>query len=170
MAESEPGGVVDRIRLRALEARDLPILFQLQFDPESNRMAVIKPRDEKTFFTAWTGFLSDPSVTIRVIALDGVVVGNVSAFKIPGATEAEPKRDAVGYWIAREHWGKGIATRALTLFLKEVTIRPLYARVARTNTASLRVLNKCGFKVVGYYWQEETDRFPACEETLLVLS
>lgn len=51
------------------------------------------------------------------------------------------------------HWGKGIATRALAAFLDLETRRPLEARVAQDNRASLRVLEKNGFSVVG------TDRF-----------
>jgi RimJ/RimL family protein N-acetyltransferase len=53
----------------------------------------------------------------------------------------------VGYWLGREFWGKGIATRALVEFLKVVAERPLYARVAKHNIASFRVLEKCGFKL-----------------------
>jgi RimJ/RimL family protein N-acetyltransferase len=55
----------------------------------------------------------------------------------------------VSYWIGKEYWGRGIATKALTLFLEELKVRPLYARAAKDNVASLRVLAKCGFKVVG---------------------
>jgi RimJ/RimL family protein N-acetyltransferase len=53
----------------------------------------------------------------------------------------------VGYWLGQEYWGKGIASRALALFLDQVTTRPLYAHVAKHNTGSYRVLEKCGFKI-----------------------
>ncbi len=55
----------------------------------------------------------------------------------------------VGYWIGKEYWGKGSATKALAEFLSYVKIRPLYAHVAKHNAASLRVLQKCGFTVSG---------------------
>jgi RimJ/RimL family protein N-acetyltransferase len=45
--------------------------------------------------------------------------------------------------------GQGHATRALTELVAEFRERPLYAHVAEHNTASLRVLAKCGFVVVG---------------------
>lgn len=51
----------------------------------------------------------------------------------------------VGYWVARELWGGGIATAALAGLLLVETRRPLYAGVA----GSLRVLEKCGFAVCG---------------------
>jgi RimJ/RimL family protein N-acetyltransferase len=53
----------------------------------------------------------------------------------------------VGYWIGKEFWGRGIATRALALFLAEVSERPLYASVATSNVGSIRVLEKCGFTI-----------------------
>ncbi len=53
-----------------------------------------------------------------------------------------------GYWIEKAYWGKGIATDALKNLLSIVTMRPLYARVARHNIASIRVLEKCRFMVV----------------------
>ena len=53
------------------------------------------------------------------------------------------------YWIGREHWGQGHATRALTELVTEFPERPLYAHVAEHNTASMRVLAKCGFVVFG---------------------
>jgi RimJ/RimL family protein N-acetyltransferase len=51
-------------------------------------------------------------------------------------------------------WGKGIATRALTLFLQQGTVRPLYAHVARHNLASIRVLEKCGFTIANEEGEE----------------
>jgi RimJ/RimL family protein N-acetyltransferase len=60
-----------------------------------------------------------------------------------------PEDRAVGYWIGREYWGKGIATRALASLLPLLETRPLYAHVAQHNVASIRVLQKCGFTIVG---------------------
>ena len=45
----------------------------------------------------------------------------------------------VGYWLGREFWGRGVATRALARFLGVVTGRPLHARVATNNQGSIRV-------------------------------
>lgn len=151
------------VQLRDVEPADLPTLFQHQLDVEANRMAVANPRDEGSFNAHWSGILGDPGVVAKAIVVDGCVVGDINCFKLDG-------QDAVGYWIAREHWGRGIATRALHLLLEEVAIRPLHARVARTNVASLRVLEHCGFVVTGYQWAPASDRFPECEEAFLVLT
>ena len=70
------------------------------------------------------------------------VAGNVLMFPHAGQPE-------VGYWVGREFWGRGVATRALAEFLRLVARRPLHARVATDNAASLRVLEKCGFASTG---------------------
>jgi RimJ/RimL family protein N-acetyltransferase len=152
----------DSIRIRNVGPDDLPLMFRMQSDTESNRMAVTIPRSPEVFESHWADALGDPSVTAKVILLDGVLAGYVSHFQCDGQAN-------VGYWISREHWGRGIATRALQLLLLEVTTRPLHAHVATGNGASLRVLQKCGFVVEQVRMSPASDRYPACEEAVLVL-
>ena len=121
---------------------DLPIFFEHQRDPVANRMAAFPPRERDAFMTHWGSILRDASVVVRTIELDGDVAGNVVLFGFEGRRE-------VGYWIGREFWGRGVATRALSAFLHEVSERPIYAGVAEANAASIRVLEKCGFTAVG---------------------
>jgi RimJ/RimL family protein N-acetyltransferase len=135
MADSLVGG---RVELRDLQGDDLPILFEQQLDPEATAMAAFPARDRETFMAHWTKILADPSVVVRTVVADGDVAGNVVCWKHDG------ERD-VGYWIGKAFWGRGIATRALSAFLREVKERPLHAHVARHNVASRRVLAKCGF-------------------------
>ena len=82
--------------------------------------------------------LGSPSVQKKTIVFEGRVAGNVVSWEEKG-------RRFVGYWLGREFWGKGIATSALSEFLECESTRPLYASVAAHNTASIRVLEKCGF-------------------------
>jgi RimJ/RimL family protein N-acetyltransferase len=126
------------IALRAVEEADLPVLFEHQRDPEANRMAAFPARDRDAFVAHWRGILVDEGVIARTILADGQVVGDILSW-------VDDERRLVGYWIGREHWGRGIATRALAAFAEEVTIRPLYAKVAVHNAGSIRVLEKCGF-------------------------
>ena len=90
------------------------------------------------------------------------MVGYVCRFPADG-------QNHVGYWVARAWWGRGVATRALHLLLGEVSDRPLFAAVATSNRASLRVLEKCGFAVEGCRHSPATDRYPACDEVVMVL-
>jgi RimJ/RimL family protein N-acetyltransferase len=160
--ESGQSGVGDRVRLRQVEAGDLVRMYEMQLDPESNRMAVTIPRSREAFDAHWAKVLGDPANTTRAVLLDGQVVGSVSCFPADG-------QDHVGYWIDRAHWGEGIASRALELLLREVTKRPLFASVATSNGASLRVLQKSGFVIEQVRQSPASERYPACEEAVLVL-
>ena len=59
----------DTIRLRPIGPGDLPALFELQTDHESNDMAGTKPRTREAFFAAWERNFADPGVNSRVIEL-----------------------------------------------------------------------------------------------------
>ena len=130
------------VKLREVGEGDLQILFDHQLEPEATRMAAFLPRDWEAFQTHWKGILGDETVVARTILHNGQVVGNIVSFVQSGERE-------VGYWLGQAYWGQGLATQALAAFLGEVEERPLYAHAAKHNPASLRVLEKCGFRVVG---------------------
>ena len=153
----------DRVRLRPIEPGDLPRMYERQLDPESNRMAVTTPRTWEAFDSHWAKVLDDPATIARAILVGETLVGTVSCFPMDG-------EDHVGYWIDRTYWGNGIASRALHLLLREVTKRPLVATAATSNGASLRVLQKCGFVVERVRDAPARDRYPECEEAVLVLN
>jgi len=61
-----------------------------------------------------------------------------------------PAKAATGYVLAREEWGKGYATEALAAMVRaaaEIGIRELYALCHPEHLASIRVLEKCGFRL-----------------------
>src|SRR5919108_5730327 len=101
------------------------------------------PDDRGAFDARWARIRRDQNNTNRVIETEGRVVGHIASFDLEGRRE-------VTYWIGRQYWGQGIATRALKEFLTRIeTKRPLYARAASDNAGSIRVLEKCGFTRVG---------------------
>jgi len=130
---------MNEVRLRNIEPNDLPIFFEQQLDPEATRMAAFPSRDRASFDAHWEkNILGNPDAINQTILVDGEVAGNIGSWPQDGAR-------LVGYWIGKEYWGKGVATRALAAFLHLVTDRPLHAHVAKHNVASIRVLEKCGF-------------------------
>ena len=149
----------EQLVLREIEDRDLAVLFEHSRDPDAIRMAAFtspEADDRTKFDRRWARLRSDSSTTNRVIEIDSRVVGHIASFDLEGQRE-------VTYWIGREDWGRGIATRALQEFLQLEATRPLYGRAASDNAASIRVLTKCGFLLVGegrgfaYGRGEETD-------------
>jgi RimJ/RimL family protein N-acetyltransferase len=124
--------------LRDVLVSDLPAFFEQQADPEATAMADFPARDRESFDAHWERILADPSLGKKTIVFEGQVAGNVVSWVQDG-------RRLVGYWLGKEFWGKGLATQALGELIEELDTRPLYAYVAKTNIASIRVLEKCGF-------------------------
>jgi RimJ/RimL family protein N-acetyltransferase len=152
----------ERSVLRDVVAADIPILFEHQRDPEATRMAAFPARDREAFTAHWQGILADDALTKKTILSDGQVAGNIGIFDRDG-------KRLVGYWIGREFWGQGLATKALAELLTEETARPLYAYVATSNVGSIRVLEKCGFTFVGRETEFDERLGEEIEEALYVL-
>jgi RimJ/RimL family protein N-acetyltransferase len=121
---------------------DWPILFEYQRDPVSSEMAGVPARDWDAYLAHQRKNRADEANLTWTILYDGQVAGDVVSFLHDGRRE-------IGYRIGRAYWGKGIATRALALFLDVERRRPLYGWVLSRNAGSQRVLEKCGFTVIG---------------------
>ncbi|HEX6580681.1 MAG TPA: GNAT family protein [Actinomycetota bacterium] len=93
---------------------------------------------------------------------DRSIAGTIASFMIDDRTE-------VTYWIDRALWGRGIASAALQSFLPMTAERPLFARAASDNAASLRVLEKAGFRRIGVNRDFARGRGEEIEETILRL-
>ena len=145
------------IFLRDVIETDLQIFYLQQLDPEATRMAAFPSRDREAFMAHWKKILADETNVLRTIVYEDQVVGNIVSFLMEGHRE-------VGYWIGREFWGRGIATRALELFLEQVRQRPLYAYVAKHNIGSCRVLEKCGFVRASEHEEDYILRLAAAQE------
>ena len=87
--------------------------------------------------------LSDDTVVARTIVWNGEVAGYIARF-------IQREKPSVACWLGRSYWGKGVATKAAQDFLAQLEERPLYARVAYDNLASLQILRKIGFEIVGH--------------------
>lgn len=78
-----------------------------------------------------------------VIERDGRAIGKVGAFRLP----------EIGYALARDQWGQGLAREAVAAFLAHVFARPdvdhLFADVDPRNIASLRLLAGLDFRETG---------------------
>jgi len=152
--------------LRNVIEDDLPIFFKHQQDSEANQMAAFTskdPNDWDGFIEHWNKILTTRNIINQTIIVKNIVVGHIAHFKQFGEPE-------VTYWIGKEYWGRGIATNALREFLKQVTIRPLYARAAKDNAGSLKVLKKCGFTISGEDIGYSNARGKDVEEFVLTLN
>ncbi len=150
------------IQLRPVVRGDLRTLFLMQQDEAGNRLAGTKPRSWEAFAERWEEVLIDPRVTARAIVVGAEILGAINVIPDDFGTW-------LGYWIEREHWGRGVASTAVRLMLEEVSQRPIFARVATHNPASLRVLTRNGFVEIERQHRPATERFVACEVITLRL-
>jgi RimJ/RimL family protein N-acetyltransferase len=131
--------VTPAVRLRSVDERDLDVFFDHQADPQAVEMAAFPARDKDQFAAHWARVRGDDAVVARTIVVDGLVAGSIRRWQQDG-------QQLLGYWVGREWWGRGVATQAVALLVDELSLRPLYAHVARHNVGSIRVLEKCGFR------------------------
>ncbi len=134
-------------------------------DPESVHMAAFTaedPSDRSAFDAHMAAVMASAENRLRAIIRDSLLVGTVGSYLSEGVTE-------VTYWIDRTCWGQGIATRALGLLIEEIPVRPIRARAASDNAASLRVLQKAGFRQIGTELSFAPGRAAEIFETILEL-
>jgi len=78
----------------------------------------------------------------------GELIGVMDLFRSAPDTALE-----IGYWIGKPYWGQGLSTEAAKAIIQEAKdrlgVQALMAGVFADNPASLRVLEKLGFKTTG---------------------
>ncbi|CAN7009896.1 unnamed protein product [Brassica rapa subsp. trilocularis] len=87
----------------------------------------------------------------RSISIDDRSIGFISVFPETGDDRFKAH---IGYGLSHEYWGKGIATRAVSIAVPQVFndlphVLRLQAFVQTQNKASQRVLEKVGFQREG---------------------
>ena len=95
----------------------------------------------------WIGHISQQQpIQNFAILLEGIVVGNIGAVL---QDDVYRKSVEIGYFVGESNWGKGIATKAVSLFGEyvEQQFSPIrfFATVFDHNQASMVVLRKNGF-------------------------
>ena len=83
---------------------------------------------------------------LMVSRADGQIVGST------GLAFETPYRASTGYVLARHAWGQGFASEALDVvaaLAEALEVRRLYAHCHVDHAASVRVLERCGFRREG---------------------
>lgn len=96
-------------------------------------------------------FASNPNDTFAfAIVADDRVVGSIGVFR---QTNIHSRTAELGYYVAEEYWGRGIAQTAVNSIVEYVfentDIVRIFAEPFARNAASCRVLKKCGFVFEG---------------------
>ena len=102
------------IVLRNTEQADLETLFILQLDKEANYLAPFTPKDPTDrvlYFEKWTKLISNPTINMKTIVINDLVIGSVIKFEMKGEAE-------ISYWIDKKYWGKRLLQLHLRSFWK----------------------------------------------------
>ena len=154
MAES-PTITTGRLLLRRFAATDAPRVTALCADREiaANTLTIPHPytlSDAETWLRGeverWAGGTSaNFAMTMRG---DRLLVGSVGL-----RIEVDHNRAELGYWVARSHWGMGLATEAARAVVEwgfgELSLERIYSYHYVRNPASGRVLEKIGMRREG---------------------
>jgi ribosomal-protein-alanine N-acetyltransferase len=94
-----------QITLTKTISEDLNALFQFQLNEEANYLVALTSNDASdkiAYIEKYTKFLTDPTINMRTIRVNGEIVGSISKFEIENEAE-------ITYWIDRKFWGQSIA-------------------------------------------------------------
>lgn len=159
-----PTVLTEQLRLRATAADDVDALHAIQGDREAMAHTYRAPDRAATAawldayarrlpidgFAPWTAVLRENA---SVVGWGGLNVD-------PAAPRFGPE---VAYFIDRAHWGRGLATEivqaALAWAFAELGLDSASAFARRENTASIRVLEKSGFELVGFVAELDRRRY-----------
>jgi [ribosomal protein S5]-alanine N-acetyltransferase len=151
----------DRLLLRTFTAADAPLLYELNLDPEVIRYTLDPIKD--------TGHALQ---ILEQVILPQYILYNYGRWAVhvkPGlgfigwcGLKFIPQRNEIdlGYRFIKPSWGKGYATEAAYSCIKygfdKLNLTRITARALPGNTASLKVLEKCGMNCLG---EEEADGY-----------
>jgi ribosomal-protein-alanine N-acetyltransferase len=148
----------ERLVLRPYEESDAPLIFPLASNPNSTRFTLWehhKSLDDSDTFTRdyarsrYAEGVPDPLAVCLKEDPERKPIGSVGCFW----ASAPNRCMELGYWLAEPYWGRGLiveACRALVGYAFE-SLQPkrMQARVIAGNDASVRVLEKLGFRAEG---------------------
>lgn len=96
--------------------------------------------------------LDQKITTTFAIEYKGEYVGNIGLMI---GQDVYRKSAEIGYFIGEKYWNKGITTKAVNLItefgFQELELIRIHSGVFEFNTASMRVLEKCGFTKEGIF-------------------
>ena len=144
----------ERLRFRESSEADGEAMYELNSDPEVVQYTGDGPFESvqaaRDFFTEYKNVYRKWNRGRWILELkdSGEVIGwcGLKFHEDSGLTD-------VGYRLFKRHWGKGYATEsckaAIEYGFRELNLEKIIAHARKENTASLRVLEKCGLKITG---------------------
>jgi len=143
--------VTERLVLRPPHEDDIPELAELADDRRIAEMLGRMPhpygeREARAFVEGTRQNVAAGCTYAVTLAESGAFIGCAGLHGRPQGLE-------LGYWIGRPYWGRGYATEAahalVDLAFRASAIERLHVSCRVINSASRRVIHKCGFQYAG---------------------
>jgi len=113
---------------------------------------------------------NEKPMTTFAIAMPSEAIGCIG---LQIGRDVHRKMAELGYWLGEPFWGRGImpavVQRVCRHAVEELGLAKITAHVFAHNLASARVLEKCGFRIVGYAKGFANARGEEIEEAILEL-
>lgn len=137
------------LELRLPTLDDAYDMYEYASDPEVSKYLPWDPHASlaESEFVISNYFVYDNTNPNFGIFYEGKMVGTCGASNPHDGTVIE-----VGYALSKKLWGKGIATKCLKAYInwaKQHGFNKFIARVLDENIASVKVIEKCGFRKNG---------------------
>lgn len=137
--------------MRPIEERDTDDLIGLFAEPELSRhhsLDLTRPDQVRILAAAWRAHEGAPGTGVQVVERDGRVAG-IGHLRV--STELPGGVLECGWYIAREHWGTGLAHEVATALLETgFAMAPaVFALVDEDNARARRFAERLGFVDVG---------------------
>lgn len=139
------------IKLRLFDLSDIDDLMDWFMDEKVSKFCSWDCFTSKEAVMNYVANVIIPHPWLRAICLNDKPIGSISVTAFHGTALC---RGEIGYILASEYWGKGIATKAVklvasTIFVEWPHLERLEALVDVENIGSQRVLEKVGFSKEG---------------------
>ena len=149
--------LTERLRIRRMSRRDRSDMYEYARLPEVSEYLLWRPHASEDSTKRYLDYVTslyrsgdffDFAIEYRQ---NGKMIGTCGFAAIDKNNDCAE----VGYVLSPEYWGKGIATEALTAMLRfgfcDLGVNRIEARYMTENTASRRVMEKCGMIYEGTY-------------------
>lgn len=172
---SRPTLHTDRIELRPMTPAHLPLLHQLDTDPEVMRYLLGRARTPEEIDAFWGPRCAD--TIADAVGLGwwvGFAEGEFLGWWDLGRSDSDPDapvtaREAeIGWRVARRHWRRGFATEGALALLAHgfdtVGLESVWAQTMAVNTPSRGVMTKIGMTYVRAEVRDWEDPLPGADQ------
>lgn len=149
---SQPTFRATRFDLRPLRRSDVGLSGLYAADKRIARMTTSIPHPLPPGATeAFLDRALAPDRTEDVWALDASRHGGAELFGLISLTRMDRDQSEIGYWVAPQFWGGGMAHEAVAALLdaNPQNNQTVFGSVFQDNPASARVLTNSGFEYIG---------------------